>query len=128
MVELDHESWVKFIKRVEEDLKHPVGPVPTPKLEKALELLEKEIERKKITTIVPCKECHEHPCTCIKRYKYDEWDILEDTEYGGWDDRVYVDLDDNLITGILEGFYGYGTLAKSREKNCQYVKKGKRHE
>ena len=25
------------------------------------------------TTVVPCKECHEHPCTC-----YDEEEVLSD--------------------------------------------------
>lgn len=36
-----------FLKRVEEGLKHPVGPVPTPKLDKALEKIYQEIERRK---------------------------------------------------------------------------------
>jgi hypothetical protein len=60
----------------------------------------------------------------IKIYSYDEWDF---TGYGGFDDRVYIDLDGNLITGILEGFYGYTSDTKD-EKNCQYVENGKRKE
>lgn len=61
----------------------------------------------------------------MKRYKYQEWDILEGTEYGNWDDRVYVDSDGNLITGVLEGFYGY-TADPSAKENAQYVEKGRR--
>jgi len=37
----------------------------------------KERLRKKITTIVPCKECHEHPCACS---------LLEDNELTGLQD------------------------------------------
>ena len=62
----------------------------------------------------------------MKTYKYNEWDI-EDGSVGGFDDRVYTDLEGNLITGILEGFYGY-TTDTADEKNCQYVENGKRKE
>jgi len=63
----------------------------------------------------------------FKKYKHDEWDFEFDSEKnsGGFDDRVYTDLDGNPITGILEGFYGY-TTDTSDEKNCQYVENGKR--
>ena len=50
----------------------------------------------------------------MKRYKYDEWDV-EDS-FGGFDDRTYLDLEGNLITGVLEGFYGY-TSDTGDEKN-----------
>ena len=36
-----------FLKRVEEGLKNPVGPVPTPKLGKALEKMLNELPRPK---------------------------------------------------------------------------------
>jgi hypothetical protein len=61
----------------------------------------------------------------MKRYKYEEWGILDGTEYGGFDERIYVDSNDQPITGILEGFYGY-TADTTDEKNCQYIKNGKR--
>jgi len=62
----------------------------------------------------------------MKRYKHDEWQIdIESGYVGGFDDRIYLDLERNLITGILEGFYGY-TSNTSDEKNCQYVENGKR--
>jgi len=41
-----------------------------------------------VTTIVPCKECHEHPCTCeeeeiemeiIEEYYEDEGDVDDKT-------------------------------------------------
>jgi hypothetical protein len=62
----------------------------------------------------------------MKIYKYDEWDFEWENgrEFGGYDDRIYVDLDGNLLTGILEGFHGYTAVA-SDEKNCQYVENGK---
>lgn len=63
----------------------------------------------------------------MKRYKYDEWSFRweEGLEYGGFDDRVYVDAEGQPITGLLEGFYGY-TADTSDEQNCQIVKDGKR--
>ena len=64
----------------------------------------------------------------MKRYKYEEWDVTDDIHMGmSWDERTYVDLNGNLITGILEGFYFYtGTTSTSDDKNCQYVENGKR--
>lgn len=61
----------------------------------------------------------------MKVYKYEDWDIQEGTQFYDWDERVYVDLEGNLITGILEGFYGF-TTDTSDKRNCQYVEKGKR--
>jgi len=63
----------------------------------------------------------------MKTYKYGDWDFeWVDTAIGrGFDDRLYIDDDGNPITGILEGFYGYGGLT-SDDKNCQYVENGKR--
>jgi hypothetical protein len=60
----------------------------------------------------------------MRTYKYDEWDFewSPDKEYcGGFDERIYVDLEGNKITGILEGFYG-----NADGDNSQYVKDGKR--
>jgi hypothetical protein len=48
MVELNYKEWIEFVKRVEEDLKNPVGPVPTPKLKEAMKMIHKEIEKKKL--------------------------------------------------------------------------------
>jgi len=64
----------------------------------------------------------------VKRYKYEEWGLRDDEGlYGGFDDRTYVDQNDNPITGILEGFYFFsGTTGTEDEKNCQYVENGKR--
>lgn len=60
-----------------------------------------------------------------KHYKYDEWNVTDDIHIGmSFADRIYVDMSGELITGILEGFYGY-TTNTSDEKNCQYVKNGK---
>jgi hypothetical protein len=59
MVTLNYKESKRFLKRIKEDLKHPVGPVPTPKLKYAIKMIEEEM-----ITIVPCKKCHEHPCTC----------------------------------------------------------------
>ena len=59
-------------------------------------------------------------------YKYEEWECTDDIHVGmSFDERTYVDLDGNLITGILEGFYGY-TGNTGDKINCQYVKNGKR--
>ena len=51
------------------------------------------------------------------KYNYEDWDIKEGTENGGFDERVYIDKSGYPITGILEEFYGY---------NDQYVSRGKR--
>jgi hypothetical protein len=58
----------------------------------------------------------------MKQYKYDEWDIEPGISF---DDRTYIDMEGNRITGMLEGFYGY-TNNQDDEKNSQYVKNGKR--
>ena len=64
----------------------------------------------------------------MKVYSYDEWDCLIDHSIGvGFDDRIYTDSEGNLITGILEGFYGY-TDDTTDKRNCQYVENGKRKE
>lgn len=55
MVTLDYEDSIKFMKRIEEDLKHPVGPVPTPKLKEAIKMIHKEIEKKKLKQKRPHK-------------------------------------------------------------------------
>lgn len=64
----------------------------------------------------------------MKIYKYEEWDFIwkdDENTSGGFDDRLYVDLSGNLITGILEGFYYFpNTQGISDEKNCQYVENG----
>jgi hypothetical protein len=73
-----------------------------------------------VSIVTPVKEYD------FKRYKYDDWDVTDDIHMGmSWGERTYVDLNGNLITGILEGFYGY-TDDASDEKNCQYVENGKR--
>lgn len=63
----------------------------------------------------------------MKQYKYDEWDIEPGVkrDLTTFDDRVYIDMEGNLITGMLEGFYGY-TNKQCDERNFQYVKNGKR--
>ena len=33
---LNLKEWLKFTKKVEEDLKHPTGPIPTPRVDKAI--------------------------------------------------------------------------------------------
>jgi len=48
MVTLNYKDSKKFLKRIEEDLKHPVGPVPTPKIEKAVEMLKDLIKLEKL--------------------------------------------------------------------------------
>ena len=57
MTTLTQKQWNKFIEMVEEDLKHPVGYVPTPKLEDAMRTVLKHIRECK--TILP-------PCTLPK--------------------------------------------------------------
>jgi hypothetical protein len=47
MCVLNEEDWNDFIGRVTEDLKHPVGPTPTPKLEEAVRKINELIEKKK---------------------------------------------------------------------------------
>ena len=59
----------------------------------------------------------------MKRYKYGEWDLKE--HHFDFDNRIYVDLNGKMITGVLEGFYGF-TSDTTDDKNCQYVKNGKR--
>ena len=63
----------------------------------------------------------------MKIYAYTEWDFewIDEDHPGGFDERLYVDLEGNLITGILEGFYGYTSNTKD-PKNCQEVKNGRR--
>jgi len=61
-----------------------------------------------------------------KRYKFDEWDVELNTCIGAFDDRVYYDLNGNLITGILEDFYFYPVTKIKDDKNSQYVENGKR--
>ena len=48
MVTLNYEDSIKFEKRIKEDLKHPLGPVPTPKLEKARKMILEDLARKTI--------------------------------------------------------------------------------
>jgi hypothetical protein len=61
-----------------------------------------------------------------KRYKYEEWTLDSCVETGfQFADRIYRDLEGNLITGILEGFYSFGDLPPSHERNCQMVVNGK---
>ena len=36
----------RFKKLIKDGLRHPVGPVPTPKIDMAIELIKKEIEAK----------------------------------------------------------------------------------
>ncbi len=36
---LDAKSWHLFLKRVDRDLKKPVGPVPTPKIDQAIKMI-----------------------------------------------------------------------------------------
>ena len=59
-----------------------------------------------------------------KVYSPEEWSVKEGTETGGFDDRVYVDMFGNPITGILRGFYGFAD--RTEEENSQVVESGKR--
>lgn len=66
----------------------------------------------------------------MKTYKYEEWDFvcLEDNPYADMSDRIYVDLEGNPITGILEEFKSYGKVwlkANPYETNSVIVKDGK---
>lgn len=61
----------------------------------------------------------------MRRYKFEEWDIKPPTYHLGFDGRTYIDLKGNLITGILEGYYGF-TADTADDKNCQYIENGKR--
>lgn len=45
MVTLNYEDSKKFWERVEEDLKHPVGPIPTPKLKAAVKMILEDMKR-----------------------------------------------------------------------------------
>jgi hypothetical protein len=58
-----------------------------------------------------------------KFYKKDEWAIRKDTLIGDPDDWLYVDLDDNPVTGILENFYYF---KEGDERNNVYLENGKR--
>jgi hypothetical protein len=61
----------------------------------------------------------------MKFYNKEDWGIKDGTELlGGFDERVYVDNDNNEITGVLEGFYGYAS--DTPYLNRQYVENGKR--
>jgi hypothetical protein len=58
-----------------------------------------------------------------KFYKSEEWTILEDTMVGDPDERVYVDKDNNPITGILENYHYF---KEGDPRNNVFVEKGKR--
>lgn len=40
MVTLNVKDSIKFLEKIKEDLKHPVGPVPTPKIKEAIQMIE----------------------------------------------------------------------------------------
>jgi len=44
---LNAEESERFLAMVEEGLKHPCGPVPTPRIEKALDKLDKKLRKPK---------------------------------------------------------------------------------
>ncbi len=44
---LDEEDYIEFLKKVDEGLKHPVGLVPTPKIEEARKLIKEYCVMKK---------------------------------------------------------------------------------
>ncbi len=45
----------------------------------------------------------------MKTYKYEEWDFKwSEDDADSVDTRIYVDLEGNQITGILEGFKSHG--------------------
>jgi DNA-binding SARP family transcriptional activator len=46
MVTLNRKETKRFLKRIKEDLEHPLGPVPTPKLKKAIKMIKKDMEKK----------------------------------------------------------------------------------
>jgi len=58
----------------------------------------------------------------LKLYSYDEWDFIIDEKT---QDRTYIDLDGNKITGMLENFFYF---KKGDKRNDQYVRNGKRSE
>jgi len=57
-----------------------------------------------------------------KFYKKDEWQISEETMIGDPDDRIYVDLNNVPITGILENYFYF---KEGDEDNNVFVKDGK---
>jgi hypothetical protein len=59
-----------------------------------------------------------------KYYKFDEWDIKDDDSVF-IDERTYIDLDGNPVTGILEGFWFYSGTKITDKKNQRYVENGK---
>lgn len=56
-----------------------------------------------------------------KLYKYDDWFIQEPVGHE-FDSRIYIDKNNEPITGILEDFYCY---EKNDPRNNVYVENGK---
>lgn len=44
---LNEKEWRRFMDRVEQDLKKPTGPVPTPRLEEAIKMVMADARRRK---------------------------------------------------------------------------------
>ena len=65
MVTLNYEDSKKFWKKVEEDLKHPVGPVPTPKINKAIKMILEDMKRlEKLSKNAKRKKRQDPKCKC----------------------------------------------------------------
>jgi len=47
MIYLTGKDAEEFEKKIEEGLKHPTGPIPTPKLKEAIKLIKKLAKKKK---------------------------------------------------------------------------------
>jgi hypothetical protein len=60
----------------------------------------------------------------MKTYQYDEWDFIweEGKEYAPPEDRIYIDMEGNPITGMIDGFYYF---KEGDERNKKYVENGK---
>ena len=61
----------------------------------------------------------------MKYYKHDEWDLnFGKCGYFDPDQNIYIDLEGNQITGILENFYYFN---EGDPRNNVYVEDGKRN-
>lgn len=58
----------------------------------------------------------------IKRYRYEEWTCTDESLP---EDRTYTDLNNNPLSGILEGFYRFKNTKLSDDINSKYVEGGK---
>jgi len=49
MISSSKKEWRDFLKKIEEGMKHPTGPVPTPKIKKALKQAIRDLKKKQDT-------------------------------------------------------------------------------